>query len=107
MSDVVIDRPSAEDHEALAALFHEDMTLLGIRSTMEDKRRMATGVLWELERDAPEIVCWVARKGPGEPPVGLMSATMRVPDQVPSVAQSSRPLIPSSAAKASWPFRLT
>ena len=74
MSEIIIDRPVAEDHEALAALFHEDMTLLGVRSTMEDKRRMATGVLWEMERDAPELVCWVARRGPGEAPVGLILA---------------------------------
>lgn len=69
-----IERPNAEDVDAMARLFLEDMTDLGVSSSLEGQRAVAAAVLEDLASERPDCLCWVARLEEGGPAVGVILA---------------------------------
>lgn len=65
-------RPS--DSPAIAGLFREDMTHLGVDSDRDELERLADNIIDGAERDPPECLCWVARPDEGADPVGVIVA---------------------------------
>jgi GNAT superfamily N-acetyltransferase len=69
---MVIDRPAAGDVEAMGRLFHEDMVVLGLESSVASKLELARQVVTDQASAQPGCVCWVARREAGGEPVGLI-----------------------------------
>jgi len=69
-----IDIPHADDVEAIARLFHEDMVDLGVDAPLEDLRQLAQTVIAELDAEAPGCLCWVARVDDADEAVGVLLA---------------------------------
>ncbi len=61
-ASISIDIPGPEDLEELAQLFHEDMVELGVSTTIERQRTLATRLLEDLGGEEPRCLCWVARE---------------------------------------------
>ncbi|MFP4597469.1 MAG: GNAT family N-acetyltransferase [Persicimonas sp.] len=73
-AEIVYDEPSAEDAEAIGALFYEDMLDLGVETTREQMNRLAVEVIDACKGDHAECVCWVARPGTTGAPCGVVLA---------------------------------
>lgn len=73
-SNVVIEAPVLSDVEAIATLFREDMTTLRVDVTQDSMERLARSIIEDLESDASDCVCWVARLSNGGKAVGVMLA---------------------------------
>lgn len=73
-SDHHIDRPSEADVPAVAGLFREDMTHLGVETNREDLEDLASRIIEAMRRDPPECLCWVARREADSEPVGVIVA---------------------------------
>jgi ribosomal protein S18 acetylase RimI-like enzyme len=73
-SDLHIDRPTRSDVPAVAGLFREDMTHLGVETDRQDLEELATRIIEAMRCDPPECVCWVARREADGEPVGVIVA---------------------------------
>jgi len=62
------------DATAIAGLFREDMTHLGVETDRDDLEQLAHDVIDGAEREPPECLCWVARPEEGADPVGVIVA---------------------------------
>ena len=66
--------PGPDDRQAIAELFLEDMTDLGVDVTLEQLESLADQVIDDVHSDQPGCVCWVARPAEGERPCGVVLA---------------------------------
>lgn len=73
-SDALLIRvPELGDMEELARLFHQDMTELGVATSLEEKRQFAAALLEALAvKPKPRCLCWVVEDG--ERLVGVLLA---------------------------------
>ena len=73
-SDVVYGEPTVDDVDAIAELFVEDMTDLGMDTSMDAMRGLVESIVEDLQSSDPQCVCWVARPGESQPPCGVVLA---------------------------------
>jgi ribosomal protein S18 acetylase RimI-like enzyme len=57
----IIERPGPQDADAIGALFEEDMSRLGVRTSLEEQQRFAAQIIEQQQWDQPMCVCWIAR----------------------------------------------
>lgn len=69
-----IELPSPDDVEAIADLFHQDMTHLGLESDEAELEELAGRIVESCRAEPPRCVCWVARSEPEGPAVGVIFA---------------------------------
>ena len=69
----LIDRPEPEDAEALANLFDEDMSHLGVDLEGDDLEELAADIIEDAHQDPPGCLCWVVRSESGRA-VGVVVA---------------------------------
>jgi len=69
-----VDRPKPEDATAVAELFHEDMTHLGLEADPADLEELASAIIEGALQDPPGCLCWVARTRADGPAVGVIFA---------------------------------
>jgi ribosomal protein S18 acetylase RimI-like enzyme len=72
----VIEKPVSGDEDALATLFHEDMTDLGVDVRLDDLRRLAGDIVRGTSAGDPEFLCWVARLEEDGEAVGVILANL-------------------------------
>jgi GNAT superfamily N-acetyltransferase len=70
-SEPIVEPPTEADLDMLARMFHEDMTMLGVESTLEGKRELARRVL---DASPEDRVCMVVRREPGGEACGVVLA---------------------------------
>lgn len=71
-----IESATHSDATAIAGLFREDMTHLGVETDQDELERLAHNIIEGVERDPPECLCWVARPDEGDDPVGVIVANL-------------------------------
>lgn len=69
-----VDRPKPGDAEAVAGLFYEDMTHLGIEADRDDLEELASAIIDGALEEPPDCLCWVARIREDGPAVGVIFA---------------------------------
>ncbi len=69
-----IERPIEADIPAIAGLFREDMTHLGVETDRDDLERLAERIVEGVHAEPPECLCWVARSSDDGEPVGVLLA---------------------------------
>lgn len=69
-----IDPPRPEDAEAIASLFREDMTHLGVETERDEFIALADNIIDGMRDDPPQCLCWVARSEEDSEPVGVIVA---------------------------------
>lgn len=60
-----IDVPTPDDVPAIAGLFYEDMTHLGVDTDRDALESLASDIVEALNADPPDCLCWVARSSDG------------------------------------------
>jgi ribosomal protein S18 acetylase RimI-like enzyme len=73
-SDHRIERPSEADVPAVAGLFREDMTHLGVDTDREDLEQLAAWIVDAMRGDPPACLCWVARREKNAELIGVIVA---------------------------------
>jgi ribosomal protein S18 acetylase RimI-like enzyme len=71
-----IETPEPRDVEALATLFHEDMSDLGVDVDLDELRQLARNIVQGTRDGDPEFLCWVARMEPDGDAVGVILANL-------------------------------
>ena len=66
--------PTFEDVRAIARLFAEDMTHLGVDVSQEKMEELASDIVDDLSADDPTCLCWVARETSDDEPCGIVLA---------------------------------
>ena len=61
----LIDTPEPDDAPALACLFDEDMSHLGVDLERADLEELADRIIADARRDPPGCLCWVVRSPQG------------------------------------------
>lgn len=69
-----IEPPVEEDVEAIARLFYEDMTHLGLEAEQDDLEELAGQIVGSVLEEPPRCLCWVARPESDQRPVGVIVA---------------------------------
>lgn len=68
-----IDTPEPDDAPALATLFNEDMSHLGVDLQRDDLEELASRIIDDADQDPPGCLCWVVRSEEGRA-VGVVVA---------------------------------
>lgn len=71
---MIYGRPEPDDRAAIAELFLEDMTDLGIDVSRTRLLELAEQVITDVHSDNPGCVCWVVRPEEGAEPCGVVLA---------------------------------
>src|SRR5690606_11966032 len=72
----IVDTPHPRDVPALARMFKEDMTDLGVDVSLEDLTELARDIVRATGDGDPEKLCWVARLEPDGEAVGVLLANL-------------------------------